>query len=152
MIGNRRKRIEWERQGACIVVTSHAPDGNVYITMTRTGDGRKPFKLHRLICERRHGSLGDMVARHTCDRPNCINPEHLIPGTPADNSGDMIARNRTKHIGMKGSKNMKSKLTEAQVSEIRKMPGSHLEIARIFNVSKVTIRHIRTGRRWPHVK
>jgi hypothetical protein len=34
------------------------------------------------------------VARHTCDRRRCCNPEHLVPGTHGDNLEDAYARGR----------------------------------------------------------
>lgn len=34
-------------------------------------------------------------ARHTCDNPPCINPEHLLEGSHAENMADAAARNRT---------------------------------------------------------
>jgi hypothetical protein len=35
-----------------------------------------------------------MVLRHSCDNPPCVNPDHLVPGTCADNSRDMVERRR----------------------------------------------------------
>ena len=29
------------------------------------------------------------VARHTCNNPSCVNPTHIIPGTPKENQEDM---------------------------------------------------------------
>ncbi len=40
-----------------------------------------------------------LVARHTCDEPCCVNPRHLIVGTPADNSHDMTERGRHRTTG-----------------------------------------------------
>jgi hypothetical protein len=34
------------------------------------------------------------VARHTCNNPACVNPDHIIPGTQYENVHDMIAAGR----------------------------------------------------------
>ena len=45
-------------------------------------------------------------ARHTCDHPWCVNPSHLITGTPHNNHRDMVQRGRSargeKHWNWKG--------------------------------------------------
>lgn len=38
-----------------------------------------------------------MKVRHTCDNPPCINPEHLLLGTQADNVQDMVSRGRARN-------------------------------------------------------
>lgn len=37
---------------------------------------------------------GDLIIRHTCDRPQCCNPAHLLIGTPLDNARDKVERGR----------------------------------------------------------
>lgn len=34
------------------------------------------------------------LLRHTCDKPSCVNPSHLVPGTAKQNVDDMILRGR----------------------------------------------------------
>ena len=75
---------------------------------------------HRLAyCEANDVTLPAIkgkVVRHTCDNPRCINPEHLLIGTPQDNSTDMTRRGRQ----AKGVAHPRAKLTEADVQFIRK--------------------------------
>lgn len=55
--------------------------------------------LHRLIYAQHNStSLEAMVGkvvRHTCENPRCINPEHLLLGTRADNNRDRAERGRS---------------------------------------------------------
>lgn len=34
------------------------------------------------------------VARHTCNNPSCVNPDHIIPGTQKENAADCYAAGR----------------------------------------------------------
>lgn len=59
-------------------------------------DGRT-MRVHRLVTHLAHGlDLNNRLewARHSCDNPPCFNPDHLEPGTPADNARDCIERGR----------------------------------------------------------
>jgi hypothetical protein len=62
--------------------------GQIYIDGTT-------YLAHRLAWERKHDQTArGLVVRHKCDTPECVNPEHLLIGTYADNSHDAIERNR----------------------------------------------------------
>lgn len=75
---------------------------------------------------------------HRCDNPICINPDHLYLGDRAQNSRDIVERNR--HGGSK-----LAKIREDQVDEIRKSSLSNNELAAIYNVHRATIRRVRTN-------
>lgn len=76
---------------------SLAPEG--YALVGWPGRGSTSTGLHRLTYVRHHGlTLFDIVGqcvRHTCDNPRCINPDHLLLGSRADNNRDRAERGRS---------------------------------------------------------
>jgi hypothetical protein len=47
---------------------------------------------HRVAWESKHGPIPDgMVLRHRCNVRSCCNPDHLVPGTRAENNADLKA-------------------------------------------------------------
>jgi hypothetical protein len=55
-------------------------------------DGRLE-RAHRFAFFMHYGRWPD-VCRHTCDNPGCINVDHLVDGTQADNMADKSNRGR----------------------------------------------------------
>lgn len=94
---------------------------------------------------------GDLLVRHTCDRPQCCNPAHLLLGTVKDNSDDKIARGRHRSGRQDGEHNGAALLTNEQIGEIVQCFRDGLnnqQIARRFPVSDSVVSRIRTGRSW----
>ena len=105
---------------------------------------------HRAAYADVHGEIPQgMVVRHLCHNKACVNPEHLAIGTHADNVRDKVEANRQ----LKGEDIPSSKLTEAQVKEIKELKGkmSGVELAKKYNVSNSTVCDILKKRSWRHV-
>ena len=106
-----------------------------------------------------------LMVRHRCDNPPCVNPDHLTPGTHAQNMADRAARNRTAkgarhgmslHPGSvsRGEMQGSAKLTDEDVRRIRSAVGSGergTAVARRFGVSQSTVSLIKLGKHWGHV-
>lgn len=107
-------------------------------------------KAHRVSLTLAGVDIEGLVVRHSCDNPPCVNPAHLSVGTKADNSADMVSRDR--HA--RGSRSGTSKLTECQVVEIRARCAAgelHRVLAAEYGVSRVAITNIATRKTWRHV-
>lgn len=108
----------------------------------------KPISAHRKIYEETYGPIPTgLVVRHTCDNRACVNPNHLVLGTPKQNSQDMVDRNRQ----ARGSKVGTSILTEDVVLMIKSLSGSSRQVAKLIGCSATTIKDIRNNKLWKHV-
>lgn len=56
-------------------------------------EGHRAHKISWEIHHRQPWPHG-LIARHGCDNKNCVNPEHVTPGTQKENVADCIGRNR----------------------------------------------------------
>lgn len=88
----------------------------------------KTVRANRFAYEIVHGLLGDLQALHSCDNPPCCNPRHLHAGTHDQNHAEKAARGRSpvpwlkKHpeLALRGEAHPNTKVTDAQVDEIRR--------------------------------
>ena len=133
--------------GECVIYTG-------YINKRGYGQkhiSRKPHYAHRIAYCEANGisldSIKDLVVRHKCDNPSCINPEHLEVGTQADNIADKVSRGRQ----ARGSGAGRAILTEESVREIRSSPLKVSELSTLYGVSFVSIRNILRRKTWQHV-
>lgn len=109
--------------------------------------------VHRYSYELHNGPIPPgMVVMHSCDVGKCVNPAHLSLGTNSDNMQDMIAKGRQARIAPRGTDNGKSKLTPAKVRDIRKSSETNAALAEKWGLSPNTIRGVRIGRTWAHIK
>ena len=83
---------------------------------------------------------------HTCDVRLCVNPRHLFIGSNQQNTADRNSKKRQ----AKGERGH-SKLTEAQVTEIRSGNARCVDLAAKFGVTRALISHVRTRRIWKHI-
>lgn len=129
------------------------PSGCWRWLLSCTGDGYPQAKFHGIktgghrIAYAAFCGPVDGLVRHTCDNPLCVNPDHLLLGTPADNSADMRARRRQAY----GARNARANLTEDQVLQILSDPRPVTTVAADHGVWKGTVSAIKTGRTWAEV-
>lgn len=116
--------------------------------------GRRLYLAHRVAFIRAYGLIpeGKYVC-HQCDNPACCNPEHLFLGTQFENMADMYRKGREPN--KLGQNNPASKLTDADVRQIRKMYAaggvSQAALGRKYGVSTVMIGLIVRREKWQHI-
>jgi hypothetical protein len=124
-------------------------------------------KAHRVSWVIHFGVIPDeLFVLHKCDNPSCVNPEHLYLGTHLDNVRDAKERKRYRGaVGdanglrkypekVRGSNNGMSKLTEADVVEMRQLRAEGARVSDIAEKYKLTCAHtskILVGKLWSHV-
>lgn len=132
-------------------------------SINEAGYGRTQFMGRQYLAHRLAFALNQMkhpdalkgvVIRHRCDNPSCINVDHLLPGTAADNMRDKVERGRQ----LVGEQIPQSKLTAAQVVAIRaayrprSRHANQRALAKAYGVSQATISLAIAGIHWKHIK
>ena len=95
----------------------------------------------------------DDVIMHTCDRPSCCNPRHLVKGTQKENIQDKM--NKGRDCLRFGEHNHCAKLTAENVIDIRtrfKKGGiTQRELGEEYGLKHQSISDIVRRRNWAHV-
>lgn len=138
--------IRFDEETGCHLIVGRAAtqDGHIQVRV-----GEKLKYAHRLNYENVHGPIPEgCVVRHSCDKPNCINPYHLVLGTHQDNVADRVARGRSAH----GVGHGRAKLTEEDVRYVlRNGHKSAYALSRELGVDPRTISKITEGKTWRHI-
>ena len=126
-------------------------------TVSARGYGKFHFRgrqalAHRASYEIHKGVIpAGLVIRHTCDNKVCVNPAHLITGTPRQNCQDAMERGQVR----RGVLNGQAKLTPEKVRLIREQRAAgdlQRTLAERFGVSIAAIQWVLNGRSWKEVK
>lgn len=107
---------------------------------------------HRVSYEMNIGGIPkNKIIMHLCDKPSCVNPDHLVAGTHKDNTQDMLSKGRCNPPkGERGS----TKLTSSDVLKIRALYNNgelQKNIAAQFDIHQVMVSQIVTNKVWSHV-
>jgi len=111
---------------------------------------------HRAVYMVKKGPIDEgQVIRHTCDTPQCVEPQHLIAGSQSQNVRDIFDRNRRVGApGVQGEANRSAQLSDALVTELRQAVRTGASIrsaARSRGLEYSTVRSAVLGHSWTHV-
>jgi hypothetical protein len=116
-----------------------------YGVMGRGRRGEGIIKAHRASWEIHHGPIPEgRNVLHRCDRPECVNPEHLYLGSLEDNARDMAMRDRVGGCCTR-------RLNKQDVLAIRAHQGPQREMMKKYNISQAHVSDIKLRRCWKHV-
>ena len=145
----KRRPLEfYEDYRGCWICCSHnAKAGTGYSIIKLNG---KRMLLHRFMYEKYIGPIPEkMCVCHHCDNPACNNPKHLFLGTRADNSQDMVNKNRQARLN--GAWNGGATLTAKQAKEIFFARGLQRVIAYRYGISQQQVSLIKNRKEWKYL-
>lgn len=140
---SERLRLATDKSGECWVITKLAK-GRKYPALSVNG---QLVQAHRLAWTLERGPIPDgLKVLHRCDNRRCVRVDHLFLGTQLDNIADMVMKGRSR--SPRGEKNGNSKLSDAEVRELRRMgeTASTYELARRFGISPSYASKLMNGR------
>lgn len=130
---------------------------------------RKTMRAHRIAYFLKHGELPALLM-HSCDVRRCVNPEHILNGSPALNTADMMSKGRHRvgkglcgdlnparlhpELLPRGEKHGRATITEANVLLLladRVLGASLGTLAERYNVRRDTVWRIISGKSWLHL-
>ncbi len=133
-----------EKRGTCLEWTRCLnTDGYPRTAWNGTSNG----KVHRIVWELHNKQpAAGKVVRHLCNNPKCINPEHLLIGTPADN---MLDRDLA---GRHGARKIQQKDVNTICLLYKTNNYTQKEIGSMFGINERTVSSIIRGKHWKQVE
>ena len=127
-----------------------------YGQITIQNKGLKAHRVAYFLYYRIIDPSGFIKVLHKCDNPSCVNPAHLFEGTQTENIQDMVIKRRQRNKPLYGENNPMSKLTWAEVEDIRRLYSggniSQKQLSNDYMVSPMTINRIVNGISWKEEK
>jgi hypothetical protein len=129
----------------CIEWTKYkTPDG-----YGRLRFGGKLDYAHRVALMWKLGRalVSGAFAMHTCDNPGCVNQEHLIEGTPGENSRDRTAKGRHAKGKMLPHAKLSLELAE-RIRTLRDEGCTLVALSEMFGVSQSAVGQVCRMESW----
>lgn len=136
-----------ENMGDCIIWTTWCdPDGYGFFQFRDRGKKYK-IRAHKAALILNGRDPSGRITLHACDRPNCVNVDHLTLGTHGDNTFDKTQKGRQ----ARGSTHGRAKLNESKVHVIKQRLAkgeSCAALGRFYRVDRKVISLIKHCRIW----
>jgi len=153
IVGNDLARFhsKTRQDGDCIMWTSCVnKDGYGFFNTVRDGKQKTNYS-HRWIFEQTNGPIPKgLHILHSCDRPGCVNVEHLRAGTNQENVKEAVDRGLTP----RGEAHGRSTFTADLVREIRRRYDAgerQTQIGHALGRHVGTVGMIARRQRWRHI-
>jgi hypothetical protein len=144
------ERLEWVKSNLSYVgddclVWPYPRNKNGYGYVRFNG---KLIPASRAMCILLHGEppISNYQAAHSCGmgHEGCLNPRHLRWASPKENSADKVLHGTS----LRGQSHPSSKLTDAEVLQIRHSQGRPADIAKKFGISYASVYRIKRPGHW----
>ena len=101
----------------------------------------KNVRPHRLICKMYGKEIKQpFISRHLCHVRNCVNPDHIVPGTQKENVEDQL------RLGTHSKLKYSDDLIEQIKTEYRNSKTTTRRLAEKYGVSKTQVGYIVQGK------
>jgi hypothetical protein len=111
--------------------------------------------VHRYSYEINVGPIESHDVCHKCDTPVCVRPDHLFLGDARINGMDMSLKGRARGGAPSGERNGKSRLSEKDVLEIRRLCSEGVltqeQIGQPYSLTSSCVSAINLRKTWRHI-